>query len=120
MASERLMRASHRAIRDVTADLEQYGFNTAVAQLDTLRHAIEDEARAGAGDEAIAGATDTLLLLLAPFAPHLAAEAWERRHSGEDAGAAVAGPGGGPGTRRSHIHEQPWPVADDRFLVESR
>ena len=39
-------------------------------------------------------AIDTLLLLLAPAAPHITAELWERRHPGE------------------HVHERPWPVAD--------
>jgi leucyl-tRNA synthetase len=39
-------------------------------------------------------AIDTLLLLLAPAAPHIAAELWERRHSGE------------------HVHLLPWPQAD--------
>jgi leucyl-tRNA synthetase len=118
-ATGRLRRAEHRAIRNVTEDLERYGFNTAVAQFDTLRHAIEDEARAGAGKEAVAQATDTLLLLLAPFAPHLTAEAWERRHgSGVDAG--PAGGGARFGSRRGHVHEQPWPVADERYLTETR
>jgi leucyl-tRNA synthetase len=98
-ATERLLRATHRAIRDVTDDIERYGFNTAVSQCDTLRHAIEDGARAGASDDAVAAAIDTLLLLLAPFAPHLTAEAFERRHG-------------------THIHEQPWPAADARWLEE--
>ena len=44
-------------------------------------------------------AVDTLLLLLAPMTPHLAAEAWERRHG-------------------NHIHLEPWPVADPTLLVE--
>jgi leucyl-tRNA synthetase len=44
-------------------------------------------------------ALDRLLLVLAPMAPHLAAEAWERRH--------------GPG---SDIHRQPWPTADPELV----
>ena len=47
----------------------------------------------------IDAAIDTLLVLLAPACPHLAAELWSRRHDGE------------------HIHEQRWPVADERMLV---
>ena len=39
-------------------------------------------------------AVDTLLKLLAPAAPHISAELWERRHPGE------------------HVHLLPWPVAD--------
>jgi len=45
-------------------------------------------------------AVDTLLLLLAPAAPHIAAELWARRHGGD------------------HVHEQSWPVADPAMLVE--
>jgi leucyl-tRNA synthetase len=39
-------------------------------------------------------AIDSLLLLLAPMAPHVTAELWERRHPGE------------------HVHAQRWPEAD--------
>ena len=47
-------------------------------------------------------AVDTLLKLLAPAAPHVTAELWERRHPGE------------------HVHELPWPVADPAMAaVES-
>ena len=42
-----------------------------------------------------------MLLLLAPMAPHLTAELWERRH--------------GEGAR---VHAQPWPVADPAMLTE--
>ncbi len=94
---DRLRRVVHRTIRDVTADLERYGFNTAVAHCFELRKAIEDEARAGAPPTVVDEATDVLLKLLAPFAPHLAAEAFERRHG-------------------RHVHEEPWPVADPAWL----
>ncbi|MCB1013442.1 MAG: class I tRNA ligase family protein, partial [Microthrixaceae bacterium] len=43
-------------------------------------------------------AVDTLLLLLAPSVPHLAAELWERRNG-------------------THVHEQSWPIADPAKLV---
>ena len=44
-------------------------------------------------------AIDTLLLLLAPMAPHITAELWERRH--------------GDGAT---VHEQAWPVADPALV----
>jgi leucyl-tRNA synthetase len=46
-------------------------------------------------------AIDTLLELLAPFAPHLAAEAYDARHS-------------------EHVHLRPWPVADPAYLKADR
>src|SRR5262249_29836042 len=53
------------------------------------------QAPAGARAQTVDFAVDSLLLLLAPMAPHVTAELWERRH-----------PNG------SHIHTQAWPVAD--------
>jgi leucyl-tRNA synthetase len=47
----------------------------------------------GARTETVSFAVDTLLLLLAPMAPHITAELWERRHG-------------------NRVHAQPWPVAD--------
>jgi leucyl-tRNA synthetase len=46
---------------------------------------------------------DTLLLLLAPMAPHVTAELWERRR--------------GDGAR---VHAQRWPIADPAMLSEER
>jgi len=44
-----------------------------------------------------------MLLLLAPVAPHLSAELWERRH-GESA----------------RVHAERWPIADPAMLTEER
>jgi leucyl-tRNA synthetase len=49
--------------------------------------------QSGSRTATLAEAVDTMLLLLAPMAPHVTAELWERR-------------------RGSHVHEQPWPQAD--------
>jgi leucyl-tRNA synthetase len=46
---------------------------------------------------------DTLLVLLAPIAPHIAEELWSVRHP--DAGS---------------IHQQPWPGYDERLLQVDR
>jgi leucyl-tRNA synthetase len=61
------------------------------------RYAAADD---GVHDATFAEAVDTLLLLLAPAAPHLSAELWSRRNNG------------------AHIHEAAWPVADADLLVE--
>jgi leucyl-tRNA synthetase len=62
----------HRAIATVAFDLEHLRYNTAVAALMTYVNSLDD--RAELYDEE---ATD-LLLLLAPFAPHLAEALWAR------------------------------------------
>ncbi len=80
-------RAAHRLIERITGEFERWSYNTAVAgymEFVNLLH------KRGRTDFAV----DTLLLLLAPAAPHVTAELWERRHPGE------------------HLHAQPWPVAD--------
>jgi len=90
-----LRRATHTTIADVTEDYEDFHFNTAISKLMELTNAIIRSREAGrAGSQAHADAVDTLLLLLAPLAPHVAEELWERR------GHAYS------------IHRHPWPLAD--------
>jgi leucyl-tRNA synthetase len=90
-----LRRLTHVTIDAVTEDYEEFHFNTAIARLMELTNAIIREREAGlAGGPAYAEAVDTLILLLAPVAPHIAEELWERR--GHD----------------FSVHQAPWPVAD--------
>jgi len=91
-ASRNLRRKTHQTIRKVTEDMESFSFNTAVAAIMELRNALNDGRKAGqvsraAWDEAV----DSLLLLLAPIAPHITEELWGQR------GHAYS------------IHQQPWP-----------
>ena len=90
-----LVRATHVAIRDVEEDYAAFHFNTAIAKLMELTNAIAKARDAGlAGTDAHARAVDTLLLLLAPVAPHITEELWARR--------------GHPYS----IHQQAWPTFD--------
>jgi len=99
--SEDLRRAVHRAIHAVTTDLGRYEFNTAVSSLMEFTNAIYRAGPDGADPAVVAESIDTLLKLLAPMAPHLAAEAWQHRHGG-------------------HVHEEAWPVAEASLLVEDQ
>ena len=65
------LRVRHRAIKKVTGDLEAMKFNTAIAALMEFANEI---VKPGATREDII----TLIKLIAPFAPHLADEAWEK------------------------------------------
>jgi leucyl-tRNA synthetase len=102
-AEDDLARATHKLIDRVTHDLERWSYNTAVAALREHTNVLYlyVQSDAGARQVDLAEAVDTLLLLLAPFAPHLSAELWERRH--------------GEGAR---AHAEPWPVADPALLTE--
>jgi len=99
-----IRRAVHRTIDKVTRDFEQWRFNTAVAALMELVNTVGKWARdaAGAQREVLNEAIDTILLLMAPMAPHLPAELWQQRH--------------GPQAR---VHATPWPVAEPELLREA-
>jgi leucyl-tRNA synthetase len=78
-AENELRRQTHKTIKRVTEDLEKFRFNTMLAALmeftNYLTKAKEGRSVANAAwQEAI----DSLLLLLAPTAPHMAEELWER------------------------------------------
>jgi leucyl-tRNA synthetase len=100
-AEKELRRTVHTAITAVSDDLEgELQFNTAVSELMKLSNAM-GEHLAKASEPIAREALHTLLLLLAPFAPHLAEELWCRL--GGDASGSV--------------HRQRWPVADPAALV---
>ncbi len=100
---DQLKRAVHRAIAKVTDDLDRWSYNTAVAACMELANAISRYRRDGAAAREIGKAIDALVLLLAPMAPHLASEVWERRH--------------GPGAM---VHRESWPICDPELLTDER
>ena len=92
-------RATHKLIDRVSRDYERWSYNTAVAACMEFVNLLHPYVRDGGRTDVVDEAVDTLLLLLAPMTPHVAAEAWERRHG-------------------DHIHLRSWPVADPALLVE--
>jgi leucyl-tRNA synthetase len=93
-----LRRAIHTAIKAVTEDLEgEYQFNTAVSELMKLSNALTD---AQCKDSPVyAEGIETVVLLLTPFAPHIAEELWQMTGHTES------------------LHTQAWPKADPVALV---
>jgi len=91
----------HRAAAAVTGDLEHLKFNTAIARLMELVAWAQQERHRLNGAEWDRVARTTALLV-APFAPHLAEEAWARI-AGADA---------------YSVHTQPWPEPDPAALAE--
>ena len=66
----------HKTIKKVTHDIETFNFNTAISALMILLNELGKTAQK---HEGLSQKTrDAFLLLLAPFAPHLAEELWER------------------------------------------
>jgi leucyl-tRNA synthetase len=67
-----LDRQMHRTIKKVGEDIETLRFNTAIAELIKLNNEV------GPLPSVPRKLAETIVLLLAPFAPHLAEEIWER------------------------------------------
>ncbi|MDR2586900.1 MAG: leucine--tRNA ligase, partial [Coriobacteriales bacterium] len=108
-----LNRELHRVIGKVTADIERFSFNTAISAIMELVNTTANYLRIPLAlrDEALARNTArTLILLLAPFAPHMCEELWRvlRDVEGERADADVA---------QNSVHLQPWPEFDPAQAV---
>ena len=68
-------RRRHRLIHAVDEDIAELHFNTAISLLMEFARDLDHESRDGRGRRIDA---DTLLLCLAPFAPHITEELWQR------------------------------------------
>jgi len=93
-----LRRTIHTAIQAVTEDVEDgYQFNTAVSELMKLSNGLTD---ASCKDSPIyLEGIETLVVLLAPFAPHIAEELWHLLGNTDS------------------VHTQTWPAFDPAALV---
>ena len=96
-----LRRALNATIKKVTEDIEQrFNFNTAISSLMELVNAMYAYKDAGVYTCGLVHETvKDLLLLLAPFVPHVAEELW---HSVID--------------ENSSVHDQSWPAYDESAL----
>ena len=70
--SKELARLVHATVKKVSEDLETFGFNTAISAMMVL---LNDLAKL---KEIPREAAEKFVLMLAPFAPHLAEELWEK------------------------------------------
>ncbi len=92
-----MLRLTHRLIAKVSEDYERWSYNTAVAAMMEFTNSLYRYGGAGAQRETFDFAVDTLTKLLAPMAPHVTAEIWERRNGGL-------------------VHAEYWPVADPELI----
>ena len=94
------LRVLHATIKKVSADLATLSFNTAISQMMVCVNELTS------AEKCPVSALRTLLLLLSPFAPHMAEEVWEqlgRKFPGFEGTA----------------HGQVWPTHDESLLVEN-
>ncbi|OAB59092.1 leucine--tRNA ligase [Phormidium willei BDU 130791] len=93
-----LRRAIHTAILEVSEDLrDEYQFNTAVSELMKLSNALND---ADCQESAVyREGVETLVKLMAPFAPHITEELWQMLGYSDS------------------VHQQGWCELDETALV---
>ena len=96
-----LRRAAHKAIAGVSADIEAFHFNKAVARLYELANTIDSvKATDDATKWALREAMEVFVRLIGPMTPHLAEELWQQLG------------------HRSLLADSPWPVPEDALLVD--
>lgn len=94
-------RLTHKTMKSVTTDIGSFRFNTMISRLMELTNGLQKAREAGQVDRAVWDeAIDSALLMIAPIAPHMAEELWERR--------------GNPYS----IHTQPWPQFVDQLAKD--
>jgi leucyl-tRNA synthetase len=94
--------ATHAAIKKVSGDIKDMGFNTAIAALMEFTNELyKIEAKAGfKSAKAWQFALENLMQLLSPFAPHISEELWQQLGAKES------------------VHLSSWPVHDEAYLVK--
>jgi leucyl-tRNA synthetase len=100
-----LKRITHRAIKRVDRDLEQMGFNTAIAALMETVNELYKAKTTITFEQAPATwawTLQSLLQLLAPFAPHITDELWEAHG------------------KEGFVGASQWPAHDEQYVVSDR
>lgn len=93
--TSRLDAIMNKTVREVTQDMASFRYNTAMSHIMELVNAYMDAPNDIKHDH-----VRVLLLLLAPFAPHMTEELWEM--IGE----------------KFSIHREKWPTFDEKLLIE--
>lgn len=104
---DKVLQQMHYALKHSGADLERFHFNTAISRLMELLNEVslymQDAPSLAELDARLATEVlPTLVLMLAPFAPHFAEELWEKLG------------------RSYSVFQQRWPAYDERWLVQQR
>lgn len=102
--AKELERVRHYSIKMATIDLERFHFNTVISRVMELVNAaylyIQNLPEDQQNQQVLAETADTLMKLLAPFAPHACEELWEQ------AGHATS------------IFDAAWPSYDEAMLIQ--
>ncbi len=94
-ASPESLKSVHKLIKKVTQDIENFSYNTSISAFMICVNELQQQKCRNRG------LLNTLAVLIAPFAPHIAEELWEAT--------------GGEGS----VCDAAWPAWDEKYLVES-
>ena len=99
-ADKDMRRLVHTTIKRVSDDAgTRFNFNTAISAIMELVNGLYQYKEQAYNQAVMAEAANTLVLLLAPFIPHVTEELWqELGHTGS-------------------VHKQQWPVVDEKAMV---
>ena len=96
-----LRRILHVTIRKVTEDVrDRFMFNTAISSIMELVNAFYGFQDKAINDDLVREVAKNLLLLLAPFAPHITEELWSQLFA------------------EGSVHQQHWPKYDEQALQQ--
>ncbi len=102
----------HKTIKGVTEDMEELRFNTAIAKIMTYYNFLSDQ------NELSRSEIEVLLKLLAPFAPHMTEELWNRIHADKEQ--MNADPRKSVSHQWKSIHISSWPQYDvDKIISDT-
>lgn len=91
---KKLTTALHKTIKKVEEDIQSFSFNTAISSLMILVNQMDTKEKVAKNDY------KTLLLLLAPFAPHITEELWQKQEY------------------KTSIHKAVWPKYNPKKLID--
>jgi leucyl-tRNA synthetase len=102
-ANDEINRSINLAIKRVSEDMHELGFNTAIAALmECVNDFYKLKVKTALGSSQWQEALTRLVKLMAPFTPHLAEELWQ--HLGQ----------------AGSVHVSSWPVHDNKYLDSGR
>ena len=90
------LKSVHKLIKKVTGDIEQFSYNTAISAFMICVNELGQQKCANRE------LLKTMVVLIAPFAPHMAEELWEQL-----------------GGDTKSVFDTQWPVWDESYLVEN-
>ncbi len=103
------LKSLHKTIKKCTEDIENFSFNTSVSQFMICVNELQTQ---NCHERAI---LEPLAILISPYAPHIAEELWKQLSSTNPSKR------GEKGIPKDYvgISEQPFPICEEKYLVES-